>query len=298
MSRLHCALSDLVGDQEEVEPSVLHLGLLNKASVNVGPLGRIVDLGPLSLEESLSYALVDDNESESRLSLGTVFLAKNLLELVEFFLDDLVAHGIAYAVSVNEDVLGQAPLVVVPVASEGVLEVLLQDVRGDDLLSLLLLRMGLGVELAHVGVVGGYKTDQTLLDFVAYVDSYEHGFSGDFRVKVHSPEVSTKFCIDLTEDIHVDLVFIFIESLGSDKLGDHRIVRVDLVLDGGVEVLLFDFVRHNDHEEKDLVRTCLARHHIVVEVRVYGVFEVLDTGIRLEAHDVCVFDEDIEPSVL
>ncbi len=50
----------------------------------------------LLLEESLSHALVDDDECDVRKSLsfrlGVVLVSEDLLELIELVLDDLLSH--------------------------------------------------------------------------------------------------------------------------------------------------------------------------------------------------------------
>lgn len=58
-----------MGHEEEVELAVDDLRLLNKASVNVGTLGRVVDevLAVVTwrlLEESLADTLVDNDEGD------------------------------------------------------------------------------------------------------------------------------------------------------------------------------------------------------------------------------------------
>lgn len=50
----------------------------------------------LLLEESLSHALIDDDECDVRKSmsfrLGVVLVSEDLLELIELVLDDLLSH--------------------------------------------------------------------------------------------------------------------------------------------------------------------------------------------------------------
>ena len=50
----------------------------------------------LLLEESLSHALIDDDECDVRKSmpfrLGVILVSEDLLELIELVLDDLLSH--------------------------------------------------------------------------------------------------------------------------------------------------------------------------------------------------------------
>ena len=84
MSRLDGSLSDRVGHEEEVKPAIDNFGLLDEAAVHVGALRRVRDVSEavagsstmvaasvmrlllllvLDLEEPLSDALVDDDQS-------------------------------------------------------------------------------------------------------------------------------------------------------------------------------------------------------------------------------------------
>lgn len=86
--------------EEEVESAFNNFGLLNEALVNVGSLGWVKDLRLMSvsslLKESLSNALVDDDECDMRkafaLRLRVVLVSEYLCELLELVLDDLFAH--------------------------------------------------------------------------------------------------------------------------------------------------------------------------------------------------------------
>lgn len=108
------------------------------------------------------------------------------------------------------------------------------------------LRTGLGVVLAEVGVVGGNETNDGLLALVADINTYEHCLRGDFLVEVHSPQITTKLHVDLTDDVHVDPVVVSVDRLVGHELRDNGVVGVDLVLDGLVEELLPSGVRDND----------------------------------------------------
>lgn len=72
---------------------------------------------------------------------------------------------------------------------------------------------------------------------MADINSNQHGFLGNFRSEVHSPEISTKFGIDLSKDVHVDSIVVFVDDLSLDKLRNHRRVSVDGILDLLIEVI-------------------------------------------------------------
>lgn len=179
-----------VGHKEEVELTVYDFGLLDEAVVNVGTLGRVVDVGRLAvvllslLEESLANTLVHDDQCDLRglllvlfrnvILADAVLKCHNLVKLGEFLVNDLLAHGITDTITVDEDVLGHLT-VEVPVALEGTLEVVGQDGGRDDLLSLDWLWTGLCIVLAEVGVVSGTEADRGLLSLVADINSDQHG---------------------------------------------------------------------------------------------------------------------------
>ena len=167
-----------MGHEEEVELAVDDFTLLYEALVDVGARGRVGDLSVYLFEEALADSLVDDDEGDLGETHGgvalldAVLVGANLLELVELELNDVLAHGVPHAVSVDEHVVWHLAFVKLTVSLEGAREVVLQYVRGDDLLSLLGLGTGLGVVLAEVGVVGGDEADDGLLALVADVDSH------------------------------------------------------------------------------------------------------------------------------
>lgn len=108
------------------------------------------------------------------------------------------------------------------------------------------LRAGLSVVLAEVGVVGGNKANDGLLALVAHINAYEHCLRGDLLVEVHSPQITTKLHVDLTDDVHVDPVVVSVNGLVGHELRDNGVVRVDLVLYGLVEVFLSSSVGYDD----------------------------------------------------
>jgi len=72
-------------------------------------------------------------------------------------------------------VVRKVATVVVSVGRECASEVLLQDVRGDNFLALLVLGACLGVVLAKEGIVGCDESNDALLALVAHINTDEHG---------------------------------------------------------------------------------------------------------------------------
>jgi hypothetical protein len=84
---------------------------------------------------------------------------------------------------------------------------------------------------------------------MAHIDSQEHGLLGDLLSEVKAPKISTKFSINLSEDVNVNPVVVLLDRLARYELRDNWTVGVDLVLKSCVKMLLLDGVRHDDQEE-------------------------------------------------
>jgi len=89
--------------QEEVKSAIDYLRLLHEALVHVGTLGWVVNkvLAVLLglLEEALTHALVHDNQGDLgcgqpflRAFIIAILLADDLIQLLQFEVDDLLAH--------------------------------------------------------------------------------------------------------------------------------------------------------------------------------------------------------------
>ena len=241
MRRLNTALSDGVGHEEEVKLTIDDLRLLNEACVDVGALRRVID--PILavwtvrlLEETLTHTLVYDDEGDVRGSLGrrlvvtTILHANNAVELGELLINDLLAHGVANTVTVDEDVARHGTIVELAVGREGALEVVREDRGRDNLLALDRLRAGLRIVLAHVGVVRCAEADGRLLALVAHIDADEHSLLRNLVAEGHAPEVAAKLGIHLPDDVEEDSVIVFGDSAVGDELRDHGCITVDLVL--------------------------------------------------------------------
>ncbi len=102
MGRLNSTLGNRMRHEEEIESALNDFGLLYKAMVDIGSLRWVKDLRLMRawlsslLKESLSNALVDDDECDMGKSLalcfGVILVCKNFLKLLELVLDDLLAH--------------------------------------------------------------------------------------------------------------------------------------------------------------------------------------------------------------
>jgi len=125
-------------------------------------------------------------------------------------------------------------------------EIFLKNIGRNDFLTLLSLWTCLSVVFTHVRIIGSNKTNDRLFTFVANIDTNKHGLVGNFLTKVHSPEITSKLSIDLSDNVEVDAVIISHDSFACDKLRDDRVIRVNFIFNGRVESLLSQTVRNND----------------------------------------------------
>jgi hypothetical protein len=319
VSGLDCTLGDWVRHEEEVKSAINNLWLLDESVINIGSLGRVENLSlvrlALLLEESLSHALIDDDECDVRKSisfrLGVVLVSEDLLELIELVLDDLLSHWITDSVTIDEDLFGECALIEVSVSLQGTAEVLLKNVGGNNFLALLTLRACLGVVLAHILIVCSNETNNGLFSLVANIDTNKHGLVGDLSSEVHSPEITTELGIDLSHNVQVDAIVVTVDGLGSDELRDNGVVRVNFIFNGGVEMLLSQSVWDDDKEELDnrlfgislllLSGFSLAWYldlDVVSEVGVDCILEVFNLRSIVERNNITVVNEDIESILL
>lgn len=192
MCWFHSSLSDVVRDEEEVKLSIDDFWLLYESLVDISTLGWVLIVSGLRIEESLSDSLVNDDQSYSRgLSIGvalseTVFVGNDDLELLKFIVDDLLSHWVTDSISVDENVVRHT-FVVFLVCLESWVEVFLKNAWLNDLLAFLTLRTSLSVVLAHMWIIGGTKSDDTLLALVTNIDANKHSFLRDLGSEVHPP---------------------------------------------------------------------------------------------------------------
>ena len=85
--------------EEEIECAIDYFGLLHESAVNVGTLRRVANSRICTghLEKSLSYSLVNDDESMLGVFLilvliETIFLKDNFLKLLKLVINNLLSH--------------------------------------------------------------------------------------------------------------------------------------------------------------------------------------------------------------
>lgn len=124
MSWFNSTLSDVVRHKEEVKFAINHFALLDEALVNIGSSRRVSDLSVNFLKESLSYSFVHDDESDLRefnrstALFDSVLISADFLKLVKLELNDVLTHGVAHSITVNENVVWHFTFVVISVSSE------------------------------------------------------------------------------------------------------------------------------------------------------------------------------------
>ena len=122
MRRLDGALSHRVRHKEEIKLAIDDLRLLNEACVDVGTLRRVVNevlsiVTSRLLEESLSDSLVHNDQRDVGVLLGgclrvtSVLHRDDAVELLELLVNDLLAHGIAHTITIDEDMARQTSIV-------------------------------------------------------------------------------------------------------------------------------------------------------------------------------------------
>jgi len=127
-------------------------------------------------------------------------------------------------------VIRHLTFVVLTVALEGSHEVVTQDGRRNNFLTLLGLWARLCVVLAHVGVVCGTEANRRLLALVANVDTHEHGLVADLGSKRHAPQVAAELSVHLSDNVKEDAVIVLGDRAVSHELRNHWRVAVNLVL--------------------------------------------------------------------
>ena len=115
--------------KEEVKFTFNDLRLLNEARVDVGSLRRVVNevlpiVAGRLLEESLTDSLVHDDQRDVRMLLGrcirvtSVLHRDDAIELLELLVDDLLAHGVSYTVTIDEHMARQLSIVELAISLE------------------------------------------------------------------------------------------------------------------------------------------------------------------------------------
>ena len=103
-------------------------------------------------------------------------------------------------------------MIVVSECLECTLEVSLQDARADDFLTLLTLWTSLRVVFTHVLIVSCAESDDTLLAFVADIDSNKHCLSRYLLSEIESPKISAQLGVDLSQNVDIDSIIVFLDG--------------------------------------------------------------------------------------
>ena len=101
------------------------------------------------------------------------------------------------------------------------------------------------IVFTKVGIIGSHKTDDALLAFVTNINTHKHCLLRDFLSKVHSPKVTSKFSIDLSHNVEIDTIVISINRLARNELRYYRVIAVNLIFNGGIELFLPQAIRND-----------------------------------------------------
>lgn len=85
---------------------------------------------------------------------------------------------------------------------------------------------------------------------MANVNSYKHGLIRNFVTKLHTPKVTSKFGVHLSDDIQENTIIVSLDCSVSYKLRNDRAVTVDLIFQKRVKVLMVSMVRHDDQKDE------------------------------------------------
>lgn len=190
---------------------------------------------------------------------------------------------------------------------EGALEILLEYTWADDFLTFLSLWASLSVVLTHVLIICCTESNDTLLSFVAHIDTYKHGLLRYLRPKVETPQVSSKLSIDLSQDVDIDSIVVLLDGLARDELWNNWTVCVDLVFQSCVEVLLLDRVWHDDQEEvqvlglfgfSKLSTICIFAADVLEIVVIDGFLKVLNSWLVAKFDNISIVDINVESSLV
>lgn len=308
MSWLHGTLGDWMWDQEEVKLTIFNFRLLDEACIDVGSLRRVLDelvalLGLSLLEKSLSHTFVNNDECYFRrnerldlilrqlfvFSFGifsfllsfllleqSIFFSHDLMELVKFLIDNHLSHRITNSITIDENVFRHRAIEV-SIALECSLEVVRKHTWRDNFLTFLRLGSSLCVILTKVWIVSSTETNSALFTFMADINTNKHSFVGDFCSKGHTPQISTNFCVHLSNDVHEDTIIILCYSTVSNKLWNDWCLTVNFILEEWVKILMVWVIWHDDQEDESRFRTaCDMRLNSTVVIELNTLCECLE----------------------
>lgn len=172
--RQHTTLVRSRWHHKEIESASL-VRVFDKSAVNDTSRWWVDQLAAALIfdKEALRDALVDHDESDlGRSGSSIVKLSEGLSKLLDLFVDDLRAHGIADAVAVDKEMGRELPVVMPGEDFDRFLDALFH-LTFDDFLALPLHNI-LRVVLTELAIRAGSKADHRLWAGVAHVDTYEH----------------------------------------------------------------------------------------------------------------------------
>jgi len=104
----------------------------------------------------------------------------------------------------------------------------------------------LSVVFTHVLIISSAEADDTLFTFMANIYSDKHCLFRDFISETESPKISSKLGIDLSKNVNIDPIIVFLDGLAGNELGNNWTVSVNLVLQSCIKMLLLDGIWHDD----------------------------------------------------
>ena len=86
---------------------------------------------------------------------------------------------------------------------------------------------------------------------MANINAHKHGSIRDFRAELHTPEITAKFGVHLTNNIEENTVIVLRNCAVSHELRNNWRITINFVLQKRVKVLVVRLVGHN-HKEDEL----------------------------------------------
>lgn len=85
---------------------------------------------------------------------------------------------------------------------------------------------------------------------MANINAHKHGGVRNFRTELHTPEITAKFGVHLTNNIKENTVIVLLNCAVSHKLRNNWRITINFVLQERVEVLVVRLVGHNNKEDE------------------------------------------------
>lgn len=85
---------------------------------------------------------------------------------------------------------------------------------------------------------------------MAHINAHKHGGVRDFRAELHTPEITAKLGVHLTNNIKENTVIVLSNCAVSHELRNNWRITINFVLQKRVEVLVVRLVGHNNKEDE------------------------------------------------